>query len=481
MLRSAGRALFVFIVALIFAAVIAPLVVADGSGLPRGLSGAFATAAILIAMLAALLDWRNQRRRQTSDARMNTAQSAEDRQGNNPVATAGLGGFGWLIAAIVAGLSWIAKGFAALAGGFGTSRTGRNNGDRTTSGGPDWAVLAALLVIGLLFLVLGIANNSKPAIVISALALGAAASIGYDREFTKVLRLAANPSPRYLVLWLSAAFVIGQLIVGFSATLRPAYHSNPTPRLLVGDMIAHILYLIASLLPSVPLFAALALTSPPSGTTRPVWPVVAGLVGASIIMLIGTLVWDAVFAPVFKPYYTWHELAFISTYMFSVGGMVAGIGANAWLQAFGPNADRGFDWSKLFPASIKASLIGVFLAMTLCSTVLFQTVSGFGGFSIAAGAVSSIAVGFSWLFALQKIMALESLHFLRTIAAWIALIALFPISFGLALIIADAKDWGPILIFLCAPVTLAVCALVTMVVPRALARITRGSSRPGFH
>ena len=475
MLRSAGRAFFIFIVALIVAAVIAPLVVGEGSGLPRDLSSAFAPAPILIAMLAAFLDWRDQRSRQTSDARTNTAQSAKNTQGSNPLATAALGGVGWSIASITAGLSRIANGFAALARGFGTYRTGRKNGDHTKSRGLDWAVLAALLLIGLLFLVLGIANNSKPAILISALTLGAAATIGYDREFTKVLRLAAIPSPRYLVLWLSAAFVIGQLIVGFSATLRPAYHSNPTPMLLVGDMIARIFYLIASLLPSLPLFAALAQTSPAPGTTRPVWPVVAGLVGASIIMLVGTLVWDAVFAPVFKPYYTWHELAFSSTYMFAFGGMVAGIGASGWRQSFGPKVDRAFDWSGLFPASIKASLIGVVLAMTLCSTVLFQSGPRLGSFSIAAGAVSLIAVGFAWLLALQKIMALESSHFLRTIAAWIALIALFPISFGLAQIIVDAREWGPILIFLCAPVTLAVCVLVAMIVPQALARITLGS------
>jgi hypothetical protein len=170
----------------------------------------------------------------------------------------------------------------------------------------------------------------------------------------------------------------------------------------------------------------------------------AALGGGCVFWMGAVVVWSGVARPVLESFGAWHRVTLGTIYVLPVFGLPIGAGAMAWYQAIADTHRGRFDWSRVFPASIASCAGMIVVGLLVCLSVLLGAtrIPHSARFSVMTAAICVGVTGAIWLVVLKRIAGLRPRHGLRAIVAWVVLIVLFPLTFGLAGLIEGADGWG---------------------------------------
>jgi hypothetical protein len=152
----------------------------------------------------------------------------------------------------------------------------------------------------------------------------------------------------------------------------------------------------------------------------------------------------------------------------------------AWYPAIADTHRGRFDWSRVFPASIASCAGMIVVGLLVCLSVLLGAtrIPHSARFSVMTAAICVGVTGAIWLVVLKRIAGLRPRHGLRAIVAWVVLIVLFPLTFGLAGLIEGADGWGQLVVVVSLPVAIGTWLFIALAVPRLLGWVI-GADRRG--
>lgn len=259
------------------------------------------------------------------------------------------------------------------------------------------------------------------------LALGLAAAIGHDPGLARVLRLSRRPTLRDILVAALCIAPMLTLVVGIAVAVSPVTHGQPQPQAPWIMTAGRILLVLGQVLVVAPLLAILAQPAPPARDDRPLWPLVAGILGGEVALLACVAMWNVASGAIPEGTSNWRTQA-IAMVPFPPLGLVLGAAVCAWRQALASHRQSAFEWDRLFPAAVKGFLVLVQLA--LIAAIIRQTAPG--AWDAPAVAMSGTVTCIAWIYALWRLRSVHAASPLRALVGALVLALAFTLGALLA-------------------------------------------------
>lgn len=354
----------------------------------------------------------------------------------------------------VAAIAALPRRIGGILAGYRKAGTGRDASGRQRI---DRTLLIVFCALGCVAYVLAWGPVEGPHIFLAALSFGTALTIAHDPDFAGVLRLSAMPRLRHGTIFVASTALALLILIGVGIALAPVgpRHGGQIVERLGGLLLAGVV--------AGPALAAIANRPDAAEAARPVWPLFAGLVGAVAVLICTSLAWVAFVAPILTRSRDWVELGLATAPVLTVLGLAAGAGGHAWLQGVRRAAQPAFDWSGVFPASLRFSAAMAAVAAAICFSTLFAHVPSYRQAASWVAAISMSIACVIWMVSLLRLAARRPVNPFRAVAAWGLLVILLCATFALSGLSVGAVDKAIFALLFTVPI--AVCAWLSIAFP----------------
>ncbi|WP_333840482.1 hypothetical protein [Novosphingobium sp.] len=295
------------------------------------------------------------------------------------------------------------------------------------------------------------------------LALGLAAAIGHYPGLARVLRLARRPTLRDILVAALCIAPMLSLVVGIALAVGPVTHGPPRPQAPFIMTAGRILLVLGQVLVAAPLLAILAQPAPPARDDRPLWPLVAGIIGGELALLACVGMWNVASGAIPDGTTNWRVQAIVMV-PFPPLGLVLGAAVCAWWQALASHRQPAFEWDRLFPAAVKGFLLLVQLA--LIAAIIRQTAPG--AWEAPALATAGTVTCIAWIYGLWRLRSVHAASPLRALVGALVLALAFTLGALLAGGVFAGQD---LLTAPSLPVAIVSWLLTVTVVPGLVRRV----------
>jgi hypothetical protein len=319
-------------------------------------------------------------------------------------------------------------------------------------------VVPALAVAGLLAYFVFRVGDFGPFALLAVLLLGASLALLYDPALATARGHILNASPRQVGL-VALSCAVGFILLGdLDRLIRPPHPWRTDPQANLADQIGWAVFVLACAPLPAPMLANL-LRRPAEG--RPLWPILAGLVGGGIAMLGVEVLWQALLSPLITERRALHVVALLSPSVLSEAGLALGLGGSVWWRALRNGRAARFDGAGVFAVALQTAITFLLLGVASCLAVAFGLIGGSTtSFGVRSSAALLVLIGLAWSGCLWRLTLRQPAGALQAVAVILLIALTLPFGLALAASLAQPGSWPEFSVLVVAPLTCLAAAVV---------------------